>query len=217
MKKWLVGVILLFQIGSFAMNDLISQEEGNTKSGSFTLEKGGSRSGISASEVQKKELQTCLRTIFVNNSLQPEKMKICGANIDRIWDIFEKRKVVEKMYKKFQLFSKLYGRTELGVTATQKDLSNILKYLKNTEITFPISVSRSYFPESDTFVAFGSTASPFADKISMGKQFNALRDAESRRLYEDEVNRAKTVKFPSEAFDRLAEQFNVFVDDYLGY
>lgn len=217
MKKWLVGVTLLFQIGSFAMNDSIPQGGGNTKNSPFILEKDVGKSGIPTSEVQKKELQAYLRTIFVNNSLQPEKMKVCGANIDRIWDIFEKRKVVEKMYEKFRLFSKLYGKIELGVTATQKDLSEVSKYLRNTEITTPTPVSKSRFLESDAFVAFGSTASSFENKISMGKQFNALRDAESRRLYEDEVNRAKSVKFPSEAFDRLAEQFNAFVDDYLEY
>lgn len=195
------------------------------------------------------------RIFFANPSLEPKKMLIRAADVERTEDIFKKRVIVEDIYKKFDLFSGLYGNVELGVTATLEDLNLIRTFLELSKVTAVEPVrepnvdvhvypNRGWFEESqyNRMIAlynqfFGSDP----DGHSGGNYGIAL--AGSRRLilvqwrldllvkasdrvnqeleeryndalavYNADVNCAKSIEFPTDAFNHLVDQFNEFVN-----
>lgn len=84
---------------------------------------------------KEKELHECISRVFIANpSLRPEKITVKSAAINSMTDIFKKRDVVQNEYSKFEFFSGLLGREDLGVNAKQSDLTKISEYLNNTKI-----------------------------------------------------------------------------------
>lgn len=85
---------------------------------------------------RERELQSQISRVFIaNRALKPERIMIRSAEINRMTDIFKKRAAVQAEYSKFELFSDLLRREDLGINAKQSDLTKISEYLNNTKIS----------------------------------------------------------------------------------
>ena len=198
---------------------------------------------------KEKELHERISRVFIANSIKAEKITIGSGEINRITDIFEKRATVRTEYSKFELFSDLLRRKDLGINAKQRDLAKVSEYLNSTKISQkpaeptlirdafwqrPSGFHRSLLQYPDgRFIwnKYGMVPSNITlpRRIEVGTReyqmvldwYNRCKNIENaeRRnahnnamsLWNTEVARAASIAFPSEEFDRLVEQFNVFV------
>lgn len=215
---------------------------------------------------KERELHSRVSRIFCNNpSLRPEKVVKRATDVERISDILEKHRLAKELYEKFNLFSDLYGNTELGVIATQQDLNEFSQYVRDCQVKVavpdatPPALIRGVFsaPVNGTRAwncVYGSDMQFLKNKYGMlevawyrfGKYYTGsdhaeihcaaaygneganiayynhykdIENAERMQKYNDaknayarELDRAKSVAFPSESFNRLVDQFNEFVN-----
>ena len=205
---------------------------------------------LNAGLEREKELHSLISRVFVTNkSLRAEKIMIRSAEINRMTDIFKKRAAVQAEYSKFELFSGLLGREDLGISAKQDDLTKVSEYLNNTRISqkpamptlirevfwaralgFFLGEPHPVFPDegfirgkyglTHILAAGGGLLGHYEERMTVD-WYNRCKDIENterRNAYNNamsawnaEVSRASTIPFPAGEFDRLVEQFNVFV------
>lgn len=145
---------------------------------------------------------------------------------------------LEELYQEFLLFSDLYGKFDLGIIPTLKDLEDIKNYKENIKvnklelikyieendndlcqinwdeyerITDIVPESREYvcvyeyegkayfnnFCEKEKFIKIGNEGIDRVNEIKMVS-------------YNNELERASSIEFPTEAFDKLVNQLNIF-------
>ena len=188
---------------------------------------------------KEKELHEHVSQVFIANpSLKPEEIMIRSAEINRMTDIFKKRAAVQAEYLKFQLFSGLLGREDLGINAKQDDLTKVSEYLNNTKVKVsrqkpaePTLIRDACWQQHRRIFVFPDRAfieSKYRERLNNVLKIHGfvywyegckdIENTERRNAYNNamsawnaEVSRASAVSLPSEEFDRLVEQFNVFV------
>lgn len=126
---------------------------------------------------KEKELHECISKVFIANpSLKPEKIMRGSAEINRMTDIFEKRDAVQAEYSKFESFSGLLGREDLGINAKQDDLTEVLEYMNSTKVSWkpaePIWIKEVLWGRS---FLFGESYPVFPDECFIRGKYGLIR------------------------------------------
>ncbi len=95
---------------------------------------------------RKQELMNLVNAAISSNySLAGRPLiRTRGADVKAISDFLQRKSTMEDLYNKFQAFSNLYGRRDLGVLATRADLDKVQNWITTAQTAYSLYGSLSF-------------------------------------------------------------------------
>lgn len=141
---------------------------------------------------QRSELKTFLQRVYRNN-VNNEFLLSYSVIEDNLQEVFESgdlvhiREKIAEWYEKVKVFESLYGRSDLGVTATEENLKNVRDWLKERLVVSLADLEREEY-----------------DKL---KDLSKITLIQIPDIIQDYVDLAKKVPGLQERADKFKERF----------
>lgn len=115
------------------------QEQLQREREAHAQEMAAEREKRSETEKAKAQLERekILRGILLHISVEDKTLIRITANDILQLDILERHVKTDEVYQRFLPYCELFGRRDLGVVATQKDLSDVREYISETLVNVP--------------------------------------------------------------------------------